>query len=162
MNIGEAAAASGITTKMLRYYETIGLMDAAPRTEAGYRVYSRDDVHTLRFIKRARALGFSLEEARELVALWRDKSRASADVKRFALKHIAELEAKIAELRAMSRTLRHLARTCHGDDRPECPILADLADPVAGTMPNKNKAQGGRKHADCACDDLVTSSGGRR
>ena len=162
MNIGEAAAASGITTKMLRYYETIGLMDAAPRTEAGYRVYSRDDVHTLRFIRRARALGFSLDEARELVALWRDKSRASADVKRFALKHIADLEAKIAELQAMSRTLRHLARTCHGDERPDCPILADLADPATGLGPGKTKAQAAREHADHACGDFDTSMGSRR
>ncbi|MBY0611220.1 MAG: Cu(I)-responsive transcriptional regulator [Beijerinckiaceae bacterium] len=139
MNIGEVAAASGITTKMLRYYETIGLIDAAPRTEAGYRVYSHDDIHTLRFIKRARALGFSLDEARELVALWRDKSRASADVKRFALKQIADLEAKIAELQAMSRTLQHLASTCHGDERPDCPILADLADPAAGLGPGEKR-----------------------
>lgn len=128
MNIGQAATASGVSAKMIRYYESIGLIEAPVRTEAGYRVYAGDDVHTLRFVKRARNLGFSIEETRELLALWRDKSRASADVKAFALRHIGELEARIGELQAMVKTLGHLAHHCHGDGRPDCPILEDLAD----------------------------------
>jgi MerR family copper efflux transcriptional regulator len=131
MNIGQAATASSVSAKMIRYYESIGLIEAPLRTESGYRVYAGDDVHTLRFVKRARTLGFSVEETRELLALWRDKSRASADVKAFALKHIGDLETRIAELQAMARTLSHLAHHCHGDDRPDCPILEDLAEPAA-------------------------------
>ena len=127
MNIGEAAAQSGVSAKMIRYYESIGLIAAPARTEAGYRVYAADEVHTLRFIKRARTLGFSVDETRELLALWRDKTRASADVKRFAEAHIRELESRIAELQAMANTLRHLAHCCQGDHRPDCPILEDLA-----------------------------------
>ncbi len=128
MNIGQAAAASGVSAKMIRYYESIGLIAPPARSEAGYRVYAGDEVHTLRFVKRARSLGFSIEETRELLALWRDKERASADVKRFAQKHIADLETRIAELQGMARTLRHLAHNCHGDGRPDCPILDDLAE----------------------------------
>ncbi len=128
MNIGQAAAVSGVTAKMIRYYESIGLIAAPLRSGAGYRVYSPQEVHELRFIKSARTLGFSVEEARELLALWRDKSRASADVKRFAMRHVRDLEVRIAELQAMAGTIRHLAQTCHGDARPDCPILADLAD----------------------------------
>lgn len=128
MNIGEAAHAAGISAKMLRYYEKIGLMRPVVRTESGYRVYGDDDVHTLRFIRRARNLGFSIEETAELLALWRDKNRASADVKSFALKHVRALEAKIRELETMCRTLKHLASHCHGDDRPSCPILDDMAE----------------------------------
>lgn len=132
MNIGEAAAASGVSAKMLRYYESIGLIDAPARSASGYRSYGDTDVHTLRFIKRSRSLGFSLEETAELLALWRDKGRASADVKAFALKHVGELEAKIDELEAMVRTLKHLASCCHGDARPDCPILDDLAREAQG------------------------------
>ncbi|MBM6595179.1 Cu(I)-responsive transcriptional regulator [Microvirga pudoricolor] len=128
MNIGEAARVSGVSAKMVRYYESIGLIRSVTRTQSGYRVYSDDDVHALRFIRRARSLGFSVDETSQLLALWHDKSRASADVKAFALKHVAELETKIAELQAMSRTLQHLASHCHGNDRPDCPILDDLAD----------------------------------
>lgn len=131
MNIGEAAAASGVSAKMLRYYESIGLIKPAQRTGSGYRVYGEEDVHTLRFVRRARGLGFSIDETAELLALWRDKTRASADVKRFALKHVRDLEAKIAELEGMRRTLQHLAGCCHGDDRPDCPILEDMAGPMA-------------------------------
>ena len=127
MNIGEAAERSGVSAKMIRYYESIALIEPPARSEAGYRVYGEPEVHTLRFVKRARTLGFSVEETRTLLALWRDKSRASADVKRYAQKHIADLEARIAELQSMAETLRHLARHCHGDQRPDCPILADLA-----------------------------------
>jgi Cu(I)-responsive transcriptional regulator len=128
MNIGEASRASGVSAKMIRYYESIGLIPPAGRTEAGYRVYTDRDVHTLRFIRRARSLGFSVEQMAELLALWRDRSRASADVKRLALRHVDALKAKIAELEAMASTLQHLAEHCHGDDRPECPILEELAD----------------------------------
>ena len=127
MNIGEAATRSGVSAKMIRYYESIGLITAPARTAAQYRVYAPDDVHTLRFVRRSRDLGFSLEETRELLALWRDKSRASADVKNLAMAHVRELEEKAAELKAMADTLRHLATHCHGDHRPDCPILADFA-----------------------------------
>ena len=115
---------------MIRYYESIGLIEPPIRTEAGYRVYTADEIHELRFIKRARTLGFSIEEAREHLALWRDKSRASADVKQLAMSHVRDLEAKATELQAMADTLRHLAEHCHGDARPDCPILSDLAAPV--------------------------------
>ncbi|WP_201860732.1 Cu(I)-responsive transcriptional regulator [Microvirga soli] len=132
MNIGKAAEASGVSAKMIRYYESIGLLAKAARRENGYRDYDERDVHDLRFIKRARNLGFSVEATGDLLALWRDKSRASADVKSFAMRHVSDLEAKISELQAMTRTLRHLASHCHGDERPDCPILDDLATPGAG------------------------------
>jgi Cu(I)-responsive transcriptional regulator len=143
---------------MIRYYESIGLIEPPIRTQAGYRVYTAEEIHELRFIKRARTLGFSIEEARELLALWRDKSRASADVKTFAMKHVRDLETKIDELQAMSRTLRHLAQTCHGDDRPECPILADLALPDARQPPAEKKRGKAKTHADCTCDEGDTFS----
>ena len=127
MNIGKAARASGVSAKMIRYYESIGLIPKAARSEAGYRHYTEADVHTLRFIRRARDLGFPVERIGELLALWHDTSRASADVKQVALAHVEALETKARELMAMSRTLRHLAETCHGDARPHCPILDDLA-----------------------------------
>lgn len=126
-NIGEAARASGVTAKMVRHYESIGLLPPARRTEAGYRQYGMDDVRILQFIHRGRALGFSLDQIAGLLALWRDKQRASADVRRLALEHIDELDRKIAELEAMKRTLEALARSCHGDERSDCPILDDLA-----------------------------------
>jgi Cu(I)-responsive transcriptional regulator len=127
MHIGEAAAASGVTAKMIRHYESIGLIAAADRTDSGYRSYEADDVSVLRFVKRARTLGFSIEEIRALLALWRDRHRPSAEVKRVALARIAELDAKLAELQAMRDTLDHLVRHCRGDARPTCPILEDLA-----------------------------------
>jgi Cu(I)-responsive transcriptional regulator len=127
MNIGQAAEASGVSTKMIRYYESIGLVPKTVRTEAGYRVYSDKDVHTLRFIGHARDLGFSVEQIADLVSLWQDRDRASKDVKRVALEHVKALERKIAELQAMAGTLKHLARTCHGDERPDCPIIETLA-----------------------------------
>lgn len=128
MNIGEASSASGVSTKMIRYYESIGLIPEATRTASGYRVYSDIDVHTLTFIRAARDLGFSVEQIEELLVLWRDRSRASADVKRLALEHVQELEQKIAELRQMVHTLKHLADHCRGDRRPQCPIIETLAD----------------------------------
>ena len=137
MNIGQAAAASGVSAKMIRYYESIGLIGAAARTESGYRVYSEADVHTLRFIRRARDLGFSVEQMGELLALWRDRSRASAEVKRIALEHVGELEQKMRELAEMADTLRHLAEHCHGDHRPDCPILNDLSHGQAPAAPQR-------------------------
>ncbi len=131
MNIGEAAAASDVSAKMIRHYELIGLIKPADRTDSGYRVYSGNDLETLRFIRRGRDLGFSIEQIRQLLALWRDRSRASSDVKRIALEHVAELEAKMRQLREMANTLRHLATHCHGDGRPDCPIIQDLAHPDA-------------------------------
>ena len=128
MNIGKAAAESGVSAKMIRYYESIGLMPEASRTDAGYREYSNKDVQTLRFIRYARDLGFSVEQMKELVALWFDRDRASADVKRLALEHIAELDRKAKDLQAMSQALRHLAENCPGDTRPDCPIISGIVE----------------------------------
>ncbi len=127
MNIGEAARASEVSAKMIRHYEAIGLIGAARRTDAGYRVYASQDVQVLQFIHRARAVGFSLDQIRGLLALWQDKGRASADVRALAREHIGELDRKIAEMEAMRRTLERLAASCHGDSRSDCPILDDLA-----------------------------------
>jgi MerR family gold-responsive transcriptional activator of gol and ges genes len=126
MNIGEAARASGVSAKMIRYYEQTGLIPPADRTASGYRDYSGTDVHMLRFIRRARDLGFSVAEIDELLGLWRDRSRQSADVKRIALAHIEDLRRKIGEMEQMADTLQTLASCCSGDNRPDCPILADL------------------------------------
>lgn len=127
MNIGEAARASGVTAKMIRYYERVGLLAPCSRTEAGYRVYGAAEIHTLRFIRQARRLGFLVEDIRKLLTLWQDRSRASAEVKAIALEHAADLDRRIAELTGMRDTLAHLAEHCRGDDRPECPILEELA-----------------------------------
>ncbi len=127
MNIGAAARASGVSAKMIRYYESIGLIPAARRMENGYRVYTATDAHTLSFIRRARELGFSLAQIGRLVRLWQDQSRSSAEVKAIAQIHILELNDKIASLQAMAHTLETLAQACGGDDRPDCPIIADLA-----------------------------------
>lgn len=126
MNIGEAAKVSGVNAKLIRHYESIGIIPKASRTDSGYRVYTESDVHTLTFVKRARSLGFSMKEIKKLVGLWRNRSRASADVKALAQTHIKELEAKINELETMRDTLKHLARNCHGDNRPDCPIVEEL------------------------------------
>ena len=126
-NIGEAAKATGVSSKMIRDYEKLGLIPPADRSFAGYRLYADADLHRLRFIKRARTLGFSMKQIAELMALWNDRQRPSARVKELAMTHATELDAKIAELQAMQRTLRALAGSCHGDSRPECPILDDLA-----------------------------------
>jgi len=127
MNIGQAATASAVSAKMIRHYEQLGLLPKAPRTDAGYRQYDDASVHTLRFIRRARDLGFSMKEIAALLALWRNRRRASAEVKRIALAHADDLQRRIDEMQAMQRTLTHLAHCCHGDQRPECPILDDLA-----------------------------------
>ena len=126
-NIGQASEASGVSAKMIRHYEENGLIPRAGRTPAGYRIYRDADLHTLRFVRRARDLGFSMKEIEVLPGLWNNRRRASADVKRLALRHVAELDRKIAELRVMRRTLVDLADHCHGDHRPDCPILDDLA-----------------------------------
>lgn len=139
MNIGQAAKLSGVSTKMIRYYEQIGLIPKAIRSDAGYRHYSSSEVHSLRFIRRARDLGFSVEQISTLLVLWRDRDRASADVKAMALSHAVGLKTKIAELHAMVQTLEHLADHCHGNDRPDCPILADLAEPTI-TAEQRSKA----------------------
>ena len=134
LNIGQAAQASGISAKMIRHYEAVGLVPAAARTEAGYRQYGAADVHTLRFIRHARDLGFSIAEIAELVGLWHDRKRPSRQVKALAQAHIEDLERKAQELLAMKATLEHLVHCCHGDDRPDCPILETLANeaPLAG------------------------------
>lgn len=130
MNIGEAAKASGVSAKMIRYYESIGLIPAAGRTTSGYRVYSATEVQMLRFLRRSRDLGFPVGKIEELLALWRDRSRHSADVRRLALEQIDGLERKIQEMQAMMSTLRHLVDACCGDHRPDCPILEDLGEGI--------------------------------
>ncbi len=128
VNIGQAAKLSGVSAKMIRHYEEVSLIPAANRTDSGYRQYSEADVHSLRFIRHARDLGFSIAQIGELVSLWQNRRRSSSRVKALALAHVAELERKVASLQAMKDTLQHLATCCHGDDRPECPILDRLAD----------------------------------
>lgn len=127
VNIGEAARLSGVSAKMVRHYEGLGLLPRVSRTDSGYRQYSEPEVHTLRFIKRSRDLGFSMEEIGELVGLWQNRRRASANVRKIAQKHADDLGQKIAAMQEMRKTLAHLIHCCHGDDRPECPILEDLA-----------------------------------
>ncbi|MDB5557148.1 MAG: cueR [Enterovirga sp.] len=127
MNIGEAAKASGVSAKMIRYYEEIGLIGRPGRSAANYRAFDAREVNELRFVKRARSLGFSVKEIARLLSLWRDRERPSRDVKAIAERHIEDLETRIAEMQAMADTLRELSRCCAGDDRPDCPILTDLA-----------------------------------
>jgi MerR family transcriptional regulator, copper efflux regulator len=125
--IGEAARASGVTAKAIRYYESAGLLPPAPRTQGNYRAYDQRAVETLRFVHRARDLGFSMEGIQKLLSLWNDRSRKSSDVKALATAHLAELDAKIVALKGMRNAIAKLAQSCHGDHRPECPILNDLA-----------------------------------
>jgi MerR family gold-responsive transcriptional activator of gol and ges genes len=132
MNIGNASKATGVSAKMIRYYEQIGLIPAADRRASGYRDYADTDIHMLRFIRRARDLGFSVAEIGDLLGLWRDKSRQSAEVKRLAQDHIIALEQKIRDLQDMADTLRTLVNACHGDHRPHCPILERLETEDAG------------------------------
>ena len=128
MNIGKVSSASGVSQRMIRHYEKIGLIPEAARRESGYRDYDDRDLHTLRFIGRARDLGFPIDDIRALLALWIDRSRSSADVKRLALARATELRDRISVLDGMRKTLEHLAASCHGDDRPDCPILHDLEE----------------------------------
>jgi len=130
LDIGLASKASGVSAKMIRHYEEIGLLQNVARTYANYRIYSDKDVHTLRFVRRARTLGFSMDDIRELLALWQNKSRPSASVKKIAGGHLQDLKRRIQEMQSMVATLEHLTDNCHGDQRPECPILEDLAGPV--------------------------------
>lgn len=144
MNIGQASRASGVSAKMIRYYEQIGLVRPAERRDGNnYRSFDERNVNELRFIKRARSLGFSVDEITNLLSLWRDRARPSRDVKSIADEHVAELEGRIAEMQAMADTLRHLSGCCAGDDRPDCPILADLAssDPRPGTTGRRTAAR---------------------
>ena len=126
MKIGEVSSASGVSQRMIRHYEKIGLIPAAPRRDSGYRDYDKRDLHTLHFIGRARDLGFPIEDIRLLLALWTDRNRSSADVKELALSRVEELRERLAVLEGMCRTLEHLADSCHGDERPDCPILDEL------------------------------------
>ena len=141
--IGEAAEASGVSAKMIRHYEANGLMPQAGRTFAGYRLYNDNDLHRLRFIKRARSLGFSVKEIEQLLGLWDDRRRASSEVKRLALEHARQLEQKIRELETMRRTLQSLAAHCHGDSHPECPILDDLAGMTPPPAQGRRRGRGG-------------------
>jgi MerR family copper efflux transcriptional regulator len=126
-NVGDAARMSNVSAKMVRHYESLGLLPSITRTEAGYRQYTDKDVHTLRFIRRSRDLGFGLAEIGELLALWQNRRRPSSSVKRIASEHVAALDAKMVEMAAMRKTLQHLVHCCNGDDRPDCPILDELA-----------------------------------
>jgi len=128
MNIGEASAASGVSKKMIRYYEQTGLIKSIERTASGYRVYGKRDIHTFQFIRRARDLGFSVSQIEDLLTLWNNRERASHDVKALAMEHVENLCAKVTEMEAMIATLKHLAENCTDDDRPDCPILKDLAE----------------------------------
>ena len=146
MNIGEAAKASGVSTKMIRHYESVGLFPEAVRTESGYRQYTAKEVSTLRFVRQSRDLGFSIDQIRELLGLWQDRERPSRQVRALAQAHIAELDAKLQELHAMKATLEHLVHCCHGDDRPDCPIIDSLAHetavPAAATNRTVSKTVG--------------------
>lgn len=157
VNIGQAAKASGVSAKMIRHYERVGLFPQAARTDAGYRQYGEKDVHTLRFIRQSRDLGFSIEQIRELLNLWQNRRRPSRQVKALAEAHIEELEQKVQELLAMKSTLEHLVRCCHGDDRPECPIIDTLADPSGAAI----APHGDHAHARTAGLRAGRSHGGR-
>ena len=125
-NIGEAASRSGVSAKMVRHYESLGLLPSVARTESGYRQYTDKEVHTLRFIRRSRDLGFSMAEIADLLKLWQNRRRSSADVRRIATKHVDELDRRLAEMAGMRKSLQHLIHCCHGDHRPDCPILDEL------------------------------------
>ncbi|NMM76985.1 Cu(I)-responsive transcriptional regulator [Rhodococcus sp. SRB_17] len=139
VSIGVAAQRAGVSARMLRHYETLGLLPAVARTDSGYRQYTEADVHALRFIRRARDLGFSMDEIATLLGLWQDRARTSASVKRIAQAHIDGLSQRIADMQAMQRTLHSLVQCCHGDDRPDCPILDDLAA-APSSVPARRRA----------------------
>lgn len=146
MNIGQAATQGGVSAKMIRHYETIGLLKTVRRSAAGYRVYNNNDVHTLRFIRQARSLGFSMDQIRDLLGLWQNQRRTSRKVRELALNHIAELDERIRELQEIRHVLSHLVQHCHGDDRPDCPILESLAndhqaDSTTKTLRSTSKRQ---------------------
>ena len=146
MNIGQAAAEGGVSAKMIRHYETIGLLTPAKRTASGYRTYSERDVHTLRFIKQARNLGFSIELIKDLLGLWQNQRRTSRRVKELAQNHLREMNERILELQEIKSALENLVRHCHGDDRPDCPILERLAtEQKSGTFIAANRHALGRK-----------------
>ena len=140
MNIGEAAKASGVSTKMIRHYESVGLFPEAARTDSGYRQYTEKDLSTLRFVRQSRDLGFSIEQIRALLGLWQDRKRPSRQVRALAQAHIEELDEKLQELHAMKATLEHLVQCCHGDDRPDCPIIDTLAHENAAREPAAHPA----------------------
>jgi MerR family copper efflux transcriptional regulator len=150
MNIGQAARASGVSAKMIRYYEQIGLVRPAERTGSNYRSFDPRNVNELRFIKRGRGLGFSVEEIANLLSLWRDRGRPSREVKAIADSHVADLEARIGEMQAMADTLRHLSHCCAGDDRPDCPILADFAGEAQTWTPGRRSGQPAASDAEAA------------
>ena len=141
LNIGQAARQSGVSAKMIRHYESQGLLKPVRRTDAGYRIYDASDVHTLQFVRRARGLGFSMREIERLLGFWQNRRRSSGDVRRIAQRHIADLDQKIQELEAMRRTLEDLVHKCHGDHRPDCPILDDLAGAGAEPGPARRAAR---------------------
>ena len=165
MNIGEAAAASGVSAKMIRYYESIGLVRAAGRTASGYRIYDGIDVNRLRFVRRARDLGFPVERIRLLLDLWGDRARSNAEVRDLAAEQVATLAQRIAELEAMRKTLLHLVQACHGDGRPDCPILEDLATPPsarpAPTAAAESRPPGSRRHGPPSAPDRRDAAGRR-
>jgi len=144
MKIGEAAAATGVSAKMIRYYESIGLIRKSARSDSGYRHYDDRDLHMLHFVRQARKLGFSLEQIRELLSLWQDQQRASRDVKAIASSHIDELDRRIQEMTVMRETLSHLVTSCAGDNRADCPILAGLERPETGTFAPATDASPGQ------------------
>jgi MerR family copper efflux transcriptional regulator len=143
MNIGQAAKASGVSAKMIRHYESVGLLPEAARTESGYRQYTDKEVSTLRFIRQSRDLGFPIDQIRELLGLWQNRKRPSRQVRALAQAHIEELDEKLGELQAMRAALEHLVRSCHGDDRPDCPIIDTLAqDNGPALSKERNKTAG--------------------
>jgi len=152
MNIGEAAQASGVSAKMVRHYEEIGLIPRARRTDSGYRLYSMADVHTLRFIKQSRNLGFPIEQIEKLLALWQDRRRPSRKVKELAQAHIRELDERIREMQDMKRTLETLSKNCHGDDRPDCPILKGLEKELSVSGPKRALDGARKKQRDAAAN----------
>jgi MerR family copper efflux transcriptional regulator len=149
LNIGQAADASGLSVKMIRHYEEIGLLPTVRRTHSGYRMYGENEVHMLKFIRHARNLGFSMKQIEALLGLWRDTRRPSSKVKALAQDHIADLERKIQELESMRATLKRLVTSCHGDDRPDCPILEELALERSDAQPAATKPKKGKARHDC-------------